>query len=315
MNWNPDVLDRTEKLIYSFRDLYLSSGYERFKMSKFEEYDFYSRNKDFLVSDNIVTFTDTNGKLMALRPDVTLSVIKNCRDSGDSIRRLFYNENVYRTSARGGSFTEIMQTGVECMGNLKQKDITDILLLAAGSLRTISGDYILEICDLDIVSSVIDSMNVSYDVRKDIIRCASNKNLHQIREICSGSGVPDDRTDGLVSLLSMSLRPGDSLDRLGALADIYGAGDKVSGISEIFDAFSAAGYGDRIVLDFSSLGNLNYYNGIFFRGFVNGVPVAVLSGGQYDRLMQKMHRNDRAAGFAVYLNTLDSYVPSGKEDL
>ena len=38
-------------------------------MSKFEEYDFYAVNKDFLVSDSVITFTDTNGKLMALKPD------------------------------------------------------------------------------------------------------------------------------------------------------------------------------------------------------------------------------------------------------
>ena len=41
--------------------LYERSGYSRYKMSKFEEYDLYARNKDFLVSDTIITFTE-NGK-------------------------------------------------------------------------------------------------------------------------------------------------------------------------------------------------------------------------------------------------------------
>ena len=54
-----------------------SYGYRQFRMSKFEEYDLYVRNKDFLLSDKIITFNDTNGKLMALKPDVTLSIIKN----------------------------------------------------------------------------------------------------------------------------------------------------------------------------------------------------------------------------------------------
>ena len=61
-----------EKVIFSLRGLYRSYGYTQYKMSKFEEYDLYANNKDFLISDRVITFTDTNGKLMALKPDVTL---------------------------------------------------------------------------------------------------------------------------------------------------------------------------------------------------------------------------------------------------
>ena len=69
-----------EKLIYALRSLYEQNGYRRYKMSKFEEYDLYANNKDILESEGIITFTDTNGKLMALKPDVTLSVIRNTND-------------------------------------------------------------------------------------------------------------------------------------------------------------------------------------------------------------------------------------------
>ena len=55
-----------EKITLALRELYFSRGYRTYRMSKFEEYDFYARNKEFLVSDNVITFTDTNGKLMAL---------------------------------------------------------------------------------------------------------------------------------------------------------------------------------------------------------------------------------------------------------
>ena len=74
------LLKNDEKAVFALRSLYEKYGYSQFKMSKFEEYDLYVRNKDFLVSDNIITFTDTNGKLMALKPDVTLSIIKNSDD-------------------------------------------------------------------------------------------------------------------------------------------------------------------------------------------------------------------------------------------
>ena len=54
-----DSFDYLETILYSLRALYDTYGYTRYKMSKFEEYDLYSRNKDFLISDGVITFTDT----------------------------------------------------------------------------------------------------------------------------------------------------------------------------------------------------------------------------------------------------------------
>lgn len=80
MEFDWSILRSGEQTIYRLRGLYEQYGYRRFKMSKFEEYDLYVRNKDFLVSDRMITFTDARGVLMALKPDVTLSIIKNTRE-------------------------------------------------------------------------------------------------------------------------------------------------------------------------------------------------------------------------------------------
>ena len=77
MQYDQNVLTRTEKRIFALRTLYSRAGYRSYRMRKFEDYDLYSRNKDFLLSDRVITFTDTNGKLKALKPDVTLSIVKN----------------------------------------------------------------------------------------------------------------------------------------------------------------------------------------------------------------------------------------------
>ena len=110
--------------------LYGSFGYSRYKMNKFEEYDLYARNKDFLVADSVITFTDTNGKLMALKPDVTLSIAKNCRDLPGTVSKLYYDESVYRVSKGTNSFKEIRQLGVECTGDVDDYCILETLSLA-----------------------------------------------------------------------------------------------------------------------------------------------------------------------------------------
>ena len=95
---NDSLLKYDEKAIFALRDLYSKYGFTQYKMSKFEEYDLYVKNKDFLVSDSVITFNDTNGKLMALKPDVTLSIIKNTKDIKGFVQKFYYNENVYRVS-------------------------------------------------------------------------------------------------------------------------------------------------------------------------------------------------------------------------
>ena len=66
-------------------------------------------------------------------------------------------------------------------------------------------------------------------------------------------------------------------------------------------------------IDFSVLGGMKYYNGITFRGYVEGVPVSVVSGGQYDKLMARMGRKSKAIGFAVYMDPLERILETTPE--
>ena len=78
--------------------------------------------------------------------------------------------------------------------------------------------------------------------------------------------------------------------------------DELTGICEVI---SNAGYQDNIHFDFSVINNMKYYNGVVFKGFIEGIPTGILSGGRYDRLMQRVSKNAGAIGFAVYLDMLD----------
>ena len=63
---------------------------------------------------------------------------------------------------------------------------------------------------------------------------------------------------------------------------------------------------DKICFDFSLTGDVNYYNGFIFKGFLRGIASDVLSGGQYDGMMEKLGRTSRAVGFAIYLDLLEA---------
>ena len=314
MDINSAVLDERERIGFRLRELYHSHGFSRYRMGKFEEYDLYSRNKDFLLSGGVITFTDTNGRLMALKPDVTLSIVKNIRDCGDGLQKLYYHENVYRVSAGTDGFREETQVGIECMGQVDGKTIGEVLRMAAESLETLQNAFVLEISHLDLLSAMVDGVALDGRMRERILTCAGEKNLHGIGEICREAGLQSGAEDALISLLSIYGSPRAVMPKIRKLAEENGCYEAAEELSQAVAGFMGTGTEDKIWIDFSATGDLKYYNGIAFKGFLQGNPDPVLSGGQYDALMRRMHRKDRAIGFAVFLNRLDQLAEKEEEE-
>lgn len=298
------VLSREEKTAFSLRLLYAENGFAQYKMSKFEEYDLYVKNKDFLVSENVITFTDTDGKLLALKPDVTLSIIKNSKDNPESLMQVYYNENVYRVSKGTKSFKEIMQVGLECIGNVDDKAITRTLYLAAKSLDEISPDNVLEVSNLDIVSGVIDHFALSESGKKQVLEYLGQKNEVGVEKVCNQEGLSLNAIAVLKSLVTVYGKAETVVDKLDVFRVNPEVNRSIDQLSTIIDSLKSLGVAKNTVIDFSVVNDMSYYNGIAFKGFIEGIPTGILSGGEYDGLMKKMKRKSRAIGFAVYLDEI-----------
>ena len=300
MNRFLEILTPDERAALSLRSLYSSAGYSHYKMSKFEEYDLYVRNKDFLVSDNVITFTDTDGRLLALKPDVTLSIIKNS-PSENGVMKVYYDENVYRVSRGAGSFREIKQVGLECIGEVGSHEIAEVINLAGKSLDAISPRSVLDLSHLDIVSEVFSCVGISCDREDEAMAALGQKNASRLCEIADSCGVTEEGKALLTTLATLSGSPDKVIPTLRKMNASAGIQAAVDALEEVVSLVSF----DRLNIDFSVVGNMRYYNGFAIKGFVDGVPTSVLSGGQYDALMRKMQRTDRAIGFAVYLDEVE----------
>ncbi len=308
-------LSFNEKVIFALRNLYASRGYSQYKMSHFEEYDLYARNKDFLISNSVITFTDLGGKLMALKPDVTLSIIKNVKDSPKDIQKVFYNENVYRVSKGSDSYKEIMQAGLECFGDIDSFQICEVVSLAAESLKIISDSAVLDISHLKLLENVFDSFSVPTSLRTEIIKLIGEKNLHELKNLCTRSGVSEETAEILKLLVSTSGKPEKVLPLLESA--LFGKADTtpLTELKNLCDSIDDS-LKSMIRIDFSVVSDINYYSGIVFKGFIEGIPSSLLSGGEYNKLMQKMGRKSSAIGFAVYLDLLERFkVETAEYDL
>ncbi|MBR5500332.1 MAG: ATP phosphoribosyltransferase regulatory subunit [Clostridia bacterium] len=313
MNTGNIPMKSEERISLLLRALYEQYGYAQYKMSKFEEYDLYVSNKDFLISDSVITFTDTNGKLMALKPDMTLSIVKNTKDAAGTLSKVYYDENVYRVSKGTHSFKEIKQVGLECIGDLDAYSLYEVLMLAAESLQSISNECVLDISHLGLLSGVLESLGVSEDVQNELLRCMGEKNPHELTAICKANAIQDEDIDLLKTLISLYGTPKEVLPKLTALLRGKIDGALLKNFTEILEAFQGSPLQSMLRIDFSVVSDMHYYNGIVFKGFVKGIPDSVLSGGQYDKLLQKMNRKAGAIGFAVYLDLLERMEASSKD--
>lgn len=302
-----------EKVCLQLRGLYEQYGYKKYKMSKFEEYSLYVENKDFLGTDKVITFTDLDGRLLALKPDVTLSIIKNTNATQDNNEKLYYQENVYRENRESHTFTEINQMGLEYLGNVDTYAVTEVISLAAESLKTISENYILELAHMGFVVELLESLQVSRNTQLELLKQIRIKSADGIRLTAEKADLSTLQIESLCRLPSLY---GDVISTIEEAKKICmnGAMERALGeIAEIYTVLKTQGYADRIQLDLSIVNDIDYYNGIIFRGYVRELGKSVLTGGQYDKAMEYLGRKADAIGFAVYLNEINRIMGSRKE--
>lgn len=306
----PKNLTKSEETIVSdLRRLFRQYGYRQYKMSKFEEYDLYVENKRFLVSDSVITFTDLDGHLRALKPDVTLSIAKNVSADADTVQKLYYHENVYRAERGSHEYREIMQIGLEAIGAVDLYATGEAVMLAAGSLGTISPDYLLDLSHMGFITAILEEADLTNAQQSELLGNLSAKNVSGIVKCCKRFGLSDEFASRLSALTALYGPAMNILPKLKELSPNTQADEAVAELTAVCEMLDAAGCGDRINLDFSIVNDMSYYNSIIFQGYIDGIPTPVLSGGRYDNLMKKFGKDAGAVGFAIYLSALESLAP------
>lgn len=304
MNLDFDMRRPEERVMLRLRRGYEQFGYRKYKVSNFEEYSLYLQYKNFLSGDKILSFTDLDGRLLALRPDVTLSIIKNAPEEGSA--KAYYIETVYRESKESNTFKEINQMGLEYMGRVDAYAVAEVAALAEKSLAACGeecgADYLLEVGHVGFAGGLLEMLELNRPERARIAEALAAKSPHLLTAAAQdmGLGTADGRR--LLALLDLAGRPADVLSR----AEEICTGRKMqTALDELAALCAALGSDDRLRLDLSLLNATEFYDGVLMRGYLAGLARPVLSGGRYDNMMRKLGHNSGAIGFAVYLDELE----------
>jgi ATP phosphoribosyltransferase regulatory subunit len=309
------VLDDELRIALELRQLYFENGFSRSKIGKFERYDLYREHKDFLVCENVISFSDTDGSLLALKPDVTLSIISGFDDSASKVQKVYYDEDVFRVSGWTGRFRCCRQVGLECFGKVGRSDFCQVLGLAMESLGKLDDGYVIALSDMNIALKGLALFCKSDAEIAEAVRLAKSKNHAELRRFLSNRAEGQDiRLEALMSLFGIvSVPDSGCLGELEKICVELNAAKEFDLFRRLLDDKRISSNADRIQIDFSLLGDMSYYSGLYFNGFVGNSGEAVLSGGEYEKLLKKMGKKGKAIGFAVYLDRLGNLKRSVRE--
>lgn len=296
--------------------LFESYGYTKYKMSKFEVYDLYAENKSFLKCENIITFSDLSGRLLALKPDVTLSIVKSVKDEATAPYKLYYNENIYRVNKGSKDYSEITQVGLEYIGEVDLYSTFEVISLAVKGLNMISGKNIIDLSHLGFINGLLDETRLSAAQREKVYTLLSERNAHELKSFCKGCNVDDFLITKIAALSEIYGEFKKTIAAARALSINNSMHNALDELEDLYGLLKEFNLNKCINLDFSIVNDVTYYNGIIFQGFIEGISGVVLSGGRYDNLLKKLGKNTGAIGFAVYTDSLNSYfVPESPYDV
>ena len=308
-----DYFNKDEIVVQQLRRLFSRRGFVQTRVNRFEEYQLYVENKNFLNADNMITFMDTGGKLMALKPDVTLSIVKNLPEGQmNHFEKLFYIDEVCRLSRDTQEYKMLSQVGVELIGPQDPFVNLEIVDLALESLAIVSDEYILDVSHLGFVAGFLDAMELTYPARSRLMEALHTKSPHAVGAILAEARVSREEQERFAALSEIS---GPILEALPRLKNLILCESMEIAWQELYrlgEMLRECRLDSRVQLDFSVVNDLDYYNGLVFLGYIRGIPDVVLTGGRYDNFMRKLGKQSDAIGFGLSLSDLNTYFKDDK---
>ncbi len=305
------ILRGDEKYVLALRALYEGSGFVRYRMGKFEEYSLYMENKSFLGRRNIITVTSPSGRLLALKPDITLSIVKNSAKAGNTgAVKAYYSENVYVPDPDSDTIKEIAQVGVEYLDPASKgadfaPAVAEAAILAAESLELLGQRWVLCLSHMGFIKAILDEAGLEGEAREIATDLLADKNAHGLQSLMDGLG----RQRAGERLAAIAKLAGDPESVIAAASELVYSAEAEAALAELKSLAASVNEishtNGAVHLDFSIVNDVDYYGGAVFQGFVDGVPRAVLTGGRYDRMAEKLGSCGGAVGFAVLVGELD----------
>lgn len=289
-----DVCGRIESV-------FVTRGFKRVITPGIEFYDLFSLPCSGISLEDMFKTTDNRGRLMVVRPDSTLPIARMVAtrlQNNVMPVRLYYKQAVYRNNPTlTGRRNELMQMGVELLGVKGVRADLEIITTAVQALKNVASDFRVELGHAEVFDALSDELEIN-DIEKEKIRLSiEGKNYSALNNLLDRLA-PCRAVSAIRSL--PSLFGGEEVfEKARKICEGTKAEQALDYLHKIYDSLRALGLGEKLIIDLGLVQRNDYYTGIVFTGYINGIGDAVLSGGRYDALLSEFDAPMGAAGFAI----------------
>ena len=268
------------------------------------------------ISDLPFQLFDSDGGLLMLRPDSTLPIARMIagRIGADELPiRLRYQAPVVREEAMlGGQPRQFTQAGIELVGERGDIAELEVVRLLAEVLELLGvPDWKIVLGSVAPLESLLASCAPSNAFRTEVKRLVHSSDFVGIDELVDASSLAPAAGAALKRLVRLS--GGEEciaiLDELLASVGIEQSLRGTSELAELVDGCRDLFENGRATFDFSVMNSFDYYTGLIFKGYADGIPAALATGGRYDSVLRNFGRDDvSACGFALSIERLQEVL-------
>ena len=281
-------------------------GFDPVLPSSLEYYDTYSEIKNRIPQERMFKFTDSDGRLLVLRPDTTLAISRIAATKlGCARARLCYFADKWDMQNAGGLFSrEIYQAGVECLGEEGVFSDAQAVAFAIECLRAVGvKNFILDIGHVGYFKGILKECGLNDTDAETVRRCINSKDAVHAEKLLRKRGVSGETLNRVLALPAL-FGGAEIFERAYALTDNCEARAAVDYLRKFNALLSDMGYAEELRFDLGTVKRLSYYSGIVFSALVKEVGAPVLSGGRYDNLAADFGKHIPAVGFAIGLKRI-----------
>lgn len=283
------------------------AGFSEIATPTMEFYDSFSGQRDIIPEENMIKLIDEHGRIVVLRPDLTVPCARVAATKLRDVRplKVCYCRKVFRSKKdRHLDLKEITQAGCEIFGRSEAAADAELIATAVEALKAAGlRDFTIELGQVKYFKGLMNETELPFEEKDGLRHLIDKKDFLGLEQRVAALGIEGDLKKAINELPALY----GGVEILERLRDYRFGGkakEAITNLSEVVEILKARGYERYLALDLGMVSELSYYTGVIFRGFVPGLGTPILSGGRYDHLVEKFGDAAPATGFSVHIDYL-----------
>ncbi|MDQ3917015.1 MAG: ATP phosphoribosyltransferase regulatory subunit [Acidobacteriota bacterium] len=291
-------------------------GYEEIAAPSVDYYVLFERGMGHEEASRSFRFTDTDGRLLALRPDVTSSVARAAATlfaTAPRPLRFCYAASVFRQ--RPPSHVEWRrqgrQLGCELIGAGSAAADLEVLTIAAEVLARLGLRYCVTLNHVGVFKGLAERLKLDDAGRERVRRLVDSRAAAELESLLAAHTREGSDAPRLAARLARLSGKREVLDEARAVTRVPRARAALEALEETWRVVEALGLASNFEIDLGDVSGLDYYTGLVFKIYAEGAGARVGSGGRYDDLTANFGRREPATGFVLDLDAVTEILARG----